>query len=169
MLLYYMWTIYSCGILFRFLLWDEAIKVYEIGEFPHNNYQQLDMEVDAWYAYREAVYKRLQEVMEVLHRNTLGDDEFDGMVDSYGGFDEEEEYDEDEDDADFDYYVDRAETGGEDEWVDSRAELLPAYRPPDDVDEDNYYDNNANQQHHDESHHLLLRQTHGTNNYGDIA
>ena len=42
-----------------YVLWDEAIALYEQEEFP-GDYEQLNTTAENWYVYRELISKRLE-------------------------------------------------------------------------------------------------------------
>jgi hypothetical protein len=48
-----------------YYLWDEAITLYENEEFP-GDYEELNSEVENWYAYRGLVSKRLEVIVKFL-------------------------------------------------------------------------------------------------------
>lgn len=80
-----------------FLLWDEAIKLYEVEEFPGDP-EKLNDQAENWYTYRQATYDRLQDVLDILDsQNVLDDEEFDGFIED-GVIDEEDDGDENYDD-----------------------------------------------------------------------
>jgi hypothetical protein len=76
-----------------YYLWDEAITLYESEEFP-GDYQDLNQQVENWYAYRGLVSKRLEVIVKFLQDQIeMLDDLIDEQV-------EEEEYDEEDDEGD---------------------------------------------------------------------
>ena len=48
-----------------YLLWDEAIHLYEAEEFP-GDYDKLNVDVENWYTYRSILSERLELVMQLL-------------------------------------------------------------------------------------------------------
>jgi hypothetical protein len=48
-----------------YLLWDEAILLYEQEEFPAD-YSELNRTVENWYVYRELISKRLETIFDML-------------------------------------------------------------------------------------------------------
>jgi hypothetical protein len=48
-----------------YLLWDEAIQLFESEEFP-GDYDQLNKDVENWYTYRSIISERLELVMNLL-------------------------------------------------------------------------------------------------------
>lgn len=73
-----------------FHLWDDAIQLYEKEEFP-GNYEQLNVEVENWYAYRGLVSQRLELIVQFLQ-------EQEQLMQEIGGQEVIEEGDEDYDD-----------------------------------------------------------------------
>jgi hypothetical protein len=80
-----------------YLLWDEAIQLYELEEFP-GDYEQLNAQAENWYTYRGLVSERLEIVVNTLEQNKF-DNEIDGQeVIEEGEDDDEEEKGGDEED-----------------------------------------------------------------------
>eukprot|EP01038_Epipyxis_sp_PR26KG_P005766 gene5766-7962_t len=59
-----------------YLLWDEAIQLYEVEQFP-GDYEKLNNEVENWYTYRQLISERLEIVMKVVDENNYAYDEDD--------------------------------------------------------------------------------------------
>ncbi len=64
-----------------YYLWDEAITLYENEEFPGNYEEELNQQVENWYAYRGLVSQRLEMVVKYLQEQfELLDDVIDQVV-----------------------------------------------------------------------------------------
>lgn len=79
-----------------YLLWDEAILLYEQEEFPAD-YSELNRTVENWYVYRELISKRLEIIFDMLEEQAaILENLADAEVIEEG---EDESSDEDENDA----------------------------------------------------------------------
>eukprot|EP00981_Chlorochromonas_danica_P004747 scaffold954_cov173-Ochromonas_danica.AAC.33 len=81
-----------------FHLWDDAIQLYEKEEFP-GDYEELNIDVENWYAYRGLVSQRLELIVEFL-------EEQEQLMNEIGAQEVIEEGD-DEDNLDLDSHVGR--------------------------------------------------------------
>jgi len=75
-----------------YFLWDEAIQLYEIEEFP-GDYEELNQQAENWYTYRSLITQRLEVVV-----NTLNEHNYNDLVDQDDIIEEGEESDEEDED-----------------------------------------------------------------------
>lgn len=71
-----------------YLLWDEAIQLYEMEQFP-GDYEKLNMTVENWYTYRGLVTERLELVVGFLHDQDLDSLIENSLIEEEGESDEE--------------------------------------------------------------------------------
>ena len=76
-----------------YFLWDEAIQLYELEEFP-GDYEQLNKAAENWYTYRGLVTQRLEVVARTLHER-----DYESLIEGQEVIEEGEESDEEEDDV----------------------------------------------------------------------
>lgn len=79
-----------------YLLWDEAIHLYEAEEFP-GDYDKLNVDVENWYTYRSILSERLELVLQLLAEKQFFDFNQIEAVEVIEEDDDEKEDDEDED------------------------------------------------------------------------
>lgn len=75
-----------------YFLWDEAIQLYELEEFP-GDYEQLNRSAENWYTYRGLVTQRLEVVARTLHER-----DYEALIDNHDVIEEGEESDEEDED-----------------------------------------------------------------------
>ena len=73
-----------------YFLWDEAIQLYELEEFP-GDYDELNKSAENWYTYRGLVTQRLEVVARTLHER-----DYESLIDGQEVIEEGEESDEEE-------------------------------------------------------------------------
>ena len=78
-----------------YLLWDEAIHLYEAEEFP-GDYEQLNKDVESWYTYRSILSERLELVMHLLAEKQFDFSQIEAAEVIDEDYEEEEEEEEDE-------------------------------------------------------------------------
>ena len=73
-----------------YFLWDEAIQLYELEEFP-GDYELLNRAAENWYTYRGLVTQRLEVVARTLHER-----DYESLLEGQEVIEEGEESDEEE-------------------------------------------------------------------------
>jgi hypothetical protein len=89
-----------------YYLWDEAIALYESEEFP-GDYDELNMQVENWYAYRGLVSQRLEVIVKFLQEQLDILEQLDELADEQVIEEDDDEDDHIEKDFDENEYTEK--------------------------------------------------------------